>query len=86
MSLNQAGFYLKSPTEDLIGNRLVNSFDGMLSNASTKGDAANKVCSPNTAIDGWWEGNTFHWHGHFGTYPINLSTRKSTTEASRATY
>jgi hypothetical protein len=46
----------------------------MFSNASTDGDAANKVCSANTVI-GRWEGNTFHVHGRIGAYPINLYLR-----------
>ncbi len=73
-SLNQAGFYLKSPTNDLIGNRAANSFNGMFAEPGTDGDADTNVCSANTAI-GRWEGNTFHGHARFGTYPINLWPR-----------
>lgn len=36
-TLDQASFYLKSPTNDLIGNRAANSFNGMLVDPSPGG-------------------------------------------------
>lgn len=68
---NQAGFYLKSSTNDLIGNRAANSRNGMFAEAGMDGNAKGKVCPQQTGI-GRWEGNTFHGHARFGTYPINF--------------
>jgi hypothetical protein len=68
---NQASFYLKSSTNDLIGNRAANSRNGMFAEAGVDGEAKGKVCHLGTAI-GRWEGNTFHGHARFGTYPIKF--------------
>jgi hypothetical protein len=69
-ALNQAAFYLKSSTNDVIGNRAANTFNGMFNEPGAEGDARDNVCYRYTEI-GRWEGNTFHGHGRFGTYPIH---------------
>eukprot|EP00934_Nitzschia_sp_Nitz4_P001960 Nitzschia sp. Nitz4//scaffold89_size161592//205//3093//NITZ4_002358-RA/size161592-processed-gene-0.210-mRNA-1//-1//CDS//3329559556//1960//frame0 len=68
---NQAGFYLKSSTNALIGNRAANSRNGMFAEAGANGAASGEVCHQQTLL-GRWEGNTFHGHQRFGTYPIKF--------------
>ena len=64
-TLNQAGLWSNSRTNDMIGNRFANSFNGMFYDfnklASLPVDAINSIL-------GRVEGNTFHGHGRFGTY------------------
>lgn len=71
-SLNQAGLYSVAPTNNLIGNRMANHFNGMFLevNGVGRGPAYNKVCTRNTPI-GRIEGNVFHSNGRFGTYILN---------------
>lgn len=70
-SLNQAGLYLTSPTNDLIGNRMANHFNGMFLNAEGgRGPVYGKVCSNRMPL-GRYEGNTYHSSGRFGTYALN---------------
>ena len=68
---NQASFYLVGSTNDLLGNRAASSHNGMYADASADGEARGKLCDHQTAI-GRWEGNTFHGHARFGTYPIRF--------------
>ena len=70
-SLNQAGIFSRAATNDLVGNRAANSFNGMLLQAAGgvggRGtDNAGKVCEADAKI-GRMIGNTFHSHGRFGT-------------------
>eukprot|EP00521_Asterionellopsis_glacialis_P010052 CAMPEP_0195289328 /NCGR_PEP_ID=MMETSP0707-20130614/5656_1 /TAXON_ID=33640 /ORGANISM="Asterionellopsis glacialis, Strain CCMP134" /LENGTH=272 /DNA_ID=CAMNT_0040349321 /DNA_START=168 /DNA_END=983 /DNA_ORIENTATION=+ len=68
-SVNQAGVYTRAGTNDLIGNRAAQSFNGMLFEPGARGEATNQVC-PNQVALGRWEGNTWHGHGRFGTYTL----------------
>ncbi|NKI34183.1 hypothetical protein HFP89_03260 [Wenzhouxiangella sp. XN79A] len=70
-SLNQTGLYMESPNNLLVGNRMVNFFNGMFNNAGNgRAAVAGQVCGGNVPI-GFWEGNTFHSNGRFGTYLLN---------------
>jgi hypothetical protein len=70
-SLNHSAFYMKSGTNDLIGNRAANSYNGMMFDpGALDGEAVGRVCGGKTGL-GRWVGNTFHGHGRFGTYTIN---------------
>jgi hypothetical protein len=68
---NQASIYLRSATNDMIGNRAANARNGMYAETGVDGTAKGKVCTLQTGI-GRWEGNTFHGHSRFGTYPIRF--------------
>ena len=66
---NQSGIFSRAATNDLVGNRAVNSFNGMLLQAVGMGrgvDNNGKVCEADARI-GRLIGNTFHGHGRFGT-------------------
>lgn len=65
---NQSAFYTRAATNDLIGNRAANSFNGMLlfGGSPGRGNSYGKVCAPDARI-GRTEGNVFHGHGRFGT-------------------
>jgi hypothetical protein len=70
-SLNQAGIYMENPTNDLIGNRMVNHFNGMFLNPTNgHGPMEAQICTNHMPF-GHWEGNTFHSSGRFGTYGLN---------------
>ena len=70
-SLNQAGLYMENPTNDLIGNRMVNHFNGMFLNPTNgHGPMEAQICTNHMPF-GHWEGNTFHSSGRFGTYALN---------------
>ena len=64
-TINQSGLWSNSRTNDMIGNRFANSFNGMFYDfthlAPLPVDAYNSIL-------GRVEGNTFHGHGRFGTY------------------
>jgi len=61
----------------MIGNRVSNSFNGMLIETNNgRGDALHRVCNSNNQI-GRMEGNTFHSHGRFGTYMLGNNFPKS---------
>jgi hypothetical protein len=66
---NQSSIYSRAATNDLIGNRSSNSFNGMFLQALGMGRGssnAGKVCESDNRI-GRNVGNTFHSHGRFGT-------------------
>ena len=66
-TVNQSGMWSAAPTNDMIGNRFANSFNGMFYSFSfgfTNGKDETK------ALMGRVEGNTFHGHGRFGTYVL----------------
>ena len=65
---NQSGIFSLAATNNLIGNRVVNSFNGMFLQGGGigRGESYGKVCSSDAKI-GRIEGNTFHGHGRFGT-------------------
>lgn len=81
-ALNQAGIFTVTAANDLIGNRIANSFNGMLldANGQGRGSTYGQVCSNNLEY-GRWEGNTFHGHGRFGTYTLGGSEPRRTDQA-----
>ena len=58
---NQAGIYMVTPANDLIGNRVANSFNGMFveANGQGRGEAYGKVCT-NYLNFGRWEGESVY--------------------------
>ena len=60
-----------------IGNRISNSFNGMLFKAggTGRGDSRDKVCESAAKLSRI-EGNTFHGNGRFGTYSLALEFQK----------
>jgi len=83
--LNQAGIYMDTAANDMIGNRASNSFNGLLLQASRsgKGAAYGRVCTNHLAF-GRWEGNTFHGHSRFGLYSLGGSTPRNTDQSIEA--
>jgi plastocyanin len=82
---NQAGIWLTGAQNNLIGNRMSNSFNGMLCDvnfhARGGGPAKNKACVLSQRV-GRWDGNTFHNHGRFGTYGLgNFFPKRDIGEA-----
>jgi plastocyanin len=72
-SLNQAGIWLTGPQNHMIGNRMSNSFNGMLVDVNHHGRGGGGVWQKSCVYGqrvGRWEGNTFHSHGRFGTYGL----------------
>jgi hypothetical protein len=76
---NQAGFWAINPINDLVGNRAVNSFNGMFYDLGDDqggiGEAqghVNTLYSPMGRLDG----NTFHGHGRFGTYVLSYFPKR----------
>ena len=70
-SQNQAGLYMENPSNDLIGNRMVNHFNGIFLNPTNgHGPMEAQICTNHMPF-GHWEGNTFHSSGRFGTYGLN---------------
>jgi len=80
--LNQAGIYTDTAANDFIGNRVSNSFNGLLLQASGSGRGAayGNVCTSHLAF-GRWEGNTFHGHSRFGLYTLGGSTPRATDQS-----
>ena len=72
-ALNQVGIWLSGAVNNMIGNRMANSFNGMLVDVahagSGLGPAKGLTCISGERV-GRWEGNTFHSHGRFGTYAL----------------
>lgn len=79
---NQSGIFSRAATNNLIGNRIANSFNGMflLGGGTGRGASYGKVCEGDARI-GRIEGNTFHGHGRFGTYTIGFTYPKKTDQA-----
>lgn len=79
---NQAGIYTETAANDLIGNRVANSFNGMLlqANDQGRGEAYGKVCTGHLEF-GRFEGNTFHSHLRFGTYSLGGSLPRTTDQS-----
>ena len=79
---NQAGIFSRAATNNLVGNRSANSFNGMLLSAGGRGRGASydKVCEPDASI-GRIEGNTFHGNGRFGTYTLGSNYPKLTDQS-----
>lgn len=70
--LNQAGIYTVTAANDFIGNRAVNSFNGLLLQAGG--------CNAHLPF-GRWEGNTFHGHSRFGLYTLGGSVPRKSCSA-----
>ena len=68
---NQSGIFIRAATNSLVGNRVSNSFNGMLLKAGSIGRGASydKVCESAAKL-ARYEGNTFHGNGRFGTYTL----------------
>ena len=64
-----AAFYSKAATNDWTGNRAANTYNGMLLDAGTRGEASQKVCASDAAL-GRWVGNTAHGCSRFGLYTL----------------
>ncbi|KAL7542580.1 hypothetical protein ACHAXR_011906 [Thalassiosira sp. AJA248-18] len=80
--LNHAGIYTDTAANDFIGNRVSNSFNGLLLQASGtgRGAAYGRVCTSHLAY-GRFEGNTFHGHSRFGLYTLGGSTPRITDQS-----
>lgn len=80
--LNHAGIYTDTAANDFIGNRVSNSFNGLLLQASGSGRGAayGRVCTSHLAF-GRWEGNTFHGHSRFGLYSLGGSAPRDTDQS-----
>eukprot|EP00985_Skeletonema_marinoi_P024316 scaffold16804_cov299-Skeletonema_marinoi.AAC.1 len=80
--LNHAGIYTDTAANDFIGNRVSNSFNGLLLQASGSGRGAayGRVCTSHLAY-GRWEGNTFHGHSRFGLYTLGGSAPRDTDQS-----
>jgi parallel beta-helix repeat protein len=65
---NQSSFYSQSGSNNHIGNRAANSFNGMFlkEGGLGRGTIYSNVCESAARL-GRYEGNTFHGHGRFGT-------------------
>lgn len=68
---NQSGIFTLAATNALVGNRVANSFNGMLLKAGSigRGESYGRVCE-SAAKFGRHKGNTFHGNGRFGTYTL----------------
>ena len=71
---NQSGIFTRAATNTLLGNRVSNSFNGMLLKAGSigRGESYGKVCESASKL-ARYEGNTFHGNGRFGTYTLGKS-------------
>ena len=65
---NQSGFFSRAGTNNFIGNRASNHFNGMFLKEGSigRGEAYDKVCESASQL-GRMEGNTWHGNGRFGT-------------------
>jgi parallel beta-helix repeat protein len=79
---NQAGIFSRAATNNLIGNRSANNFNGMFLAAGGRGrgESQNKVCEFASKM-GRIEGNTFHGNGRFGTYTLGYNYPKITDQS-----
>lgn len=79
---NQSSFFSLAATNDMIGNRGVNSFNGMFlkEGGQGRGMAYGRVCESASAL-GRYEGNTFHSCGRFGTYALGFNYPKLTDQS-----
>jgi hypothetical protein len=79
---NQSGIFSRAATNSLQGNRVANSFNGMMIDAGSigRGDSYGKVCESSAKFSRI-EGNTFHSNGRFGTYTLGYNYPKVTDQA-----
>ncbi len=68
---NQSGIFTRAGTNSLVGNRVSNSFNGMLLKEGSigRGESYDEVCESAARL-ARYEGNTFHGNGRFGTYTL----------------
>lgn len=64
-----AAFYSRAATNDWLGNRAANTYNGMLLDSGTSGAAIGKVCYSDAAL-GRWVGNVMHGCSRFGLYTL----------------
>ena len=64
-----AAFYSRAATNDWLGNRAANTYNGMLLDAGTRGAANGNVCYADAAL-GRWVGNVMHGCSRFGLYTL----------------
>lgn len=79
---NHAGIFSRAATNDLVGNRVSNAFNGMFLSAGGigRGESYDRVCEADSKI-GRIEGNTFHGNGRFGTYTLGSNYPKVTDQS-----
>jgi len=80
---NQSGFFSRAGTNNFIGNRASNHFNGMFLNGGSigRGEAYNKVCESASRL-GRMDGNTWHGNGRFGTYTLGFNYPKVTDQSA----
>jgi len=79
---NQTGYYSRAHSNNMIGNRAVNTFNGMFNQALGMGrgfDNDGKVCEADARL-GRFDGNVFHGHLRFGTYTLGGNYPKLTDQ------
>lgn len=79
---NHSGIFSRAITNNLIGNRVANSFNGMFFKAPGmgRGDSAGQVCESDAQL-ARVEGNTWHGNGRFGTYTLGNNYPKETDQS-----
>jgi hypothetical protein len=80
---NQSGFFSRAGTNNFIGNRASNHFNGMFLKEGSigRGEAYGEVCESASRL-GRMEGNTWHSNGRFGTYTLGFNYPKSTDQST----
>jgi len=80
---NQSGFFSRAGTNNFIGNRASNHFNGMFLKEGSRGrgEAYNKVCESSSQL-GRMDGNTWHGNGRFGTYTLGSNYPKITDQSA----
>ena len=86
-ALNQVAIWITGGRNHLVGNRAVNSFNGMLYNPLGNGVGAvqNQLCYIGMQPFARFDGNTFHGHGRFGTYGLGALFPKTQPSATVST-
>ena len=82
---NQAGLWALSPRNHLIGNRLVNHFNGIFIQTSFdggngRGAVEGALCTASQGF-GRVQGNTCHGHARFGLYLLGIRRGRSNSRA-----
>jgi len=79
---NQSGFFSRAGSNNFIGNRASNHFNGMFLNEGGigRGESYNKVCESASQL-GRMDGNTWHGNGRFGTYTLGFNYPKVTDQS-----
>ena len=79
---NQSGIFSRAITNNLIGNRVANAFNGMFFMAAGmgRGGVQGQVCESDAKL-ARVEGNTWHGNGRFGTYTLGSNYAKFTDQS-----